>query len=233
MFCLRIFWLVESFIIFLLSDAFNGKMRWRRSFPKEGEVCMEIARLNIRSTMPRIGIRTQLSKLETHFKKAELHGDYQAPRANAGWEQPTLEIDSYPSRHSYGYTNHEDFARVQGQKGLQDMRQGMSRRNSQAQDMVNNAARPGRNVVAEQAKQELFSRISQQRWLDVQAIPDPQMRFTPIKAHAEPDPGHYTTRIDAESMAKSDFNRGRVETYLRQKGDLRQWVTWGKYDTYA
>lgn len=183
--------------------------------------------------MPRIGIRTQLSKLETHYVKAELHGDYQAPRANAGWTQPTLEIDSYPSRHAYGFTNHEDFAREQGQKGLQELQQGMSRRNSLAQDMVNNAARPGRNVIAEQAKQELSSRISRQRYLDVQAIPDPTMRLTPVKAHADPDPGHYTTSIDTESMAKSDFTRGQVETYLRQKGDIRRWVTWGKYDTYA
>lgn len=194
---------------------------------------MDIARLNIRQTMPRIGIRTQLSKLETHYVKAELHGDYQAPRSNAGMEQPKLEIDSYPSRHAYGYTNHTDFAREYGQKGPQEMRQGMSHRNALGQDMVNNAARPGRNVIAEQAKQELSARISKQRYIDVQAIPDPQMHITPVQATGTPDPGHYTTSIETENMAKSDFTRGQVEIYLRQKGDLRQWVTWGKYDTYA
>ena len=85
---------------------------------------MEIARLNIRQTLPRIGIRTQKAQLEMHTSKAELHGDYQAPRSNMGATQPTIEMDSYPSRHSYGYTNNGDFAKEYGQKGLQDLRQG-------------------------------------------------------------------------------------------------------------
>ncbi len=194
---------------------------------------MDMIRLNIRQTMPRIGIRTQLSKLETRYVKPEAHGDYKAPRSNMGVEQPHLEVNSYPSRHVYGYTNHTDFAREYGQKGLQEMRKGMSHRNAMGQQMVNNGARPGRNVIAEQAKSELASRISRQRYIEAQAIPDPEMHITPGKVVGTPDPGHYTTEIDTESMAKSDFQRGKVEIYMKQKGDIRQWVTWGKYDTYA
>lgn len=195
---------------------------------------MEIARLNIRQTLPRIGIRTQRAQLEMHTSKAELHGDYQAPRSNMGATQPTIEMDSYPSRHSYGYTNNEDFAREYGQKGLQDLRQGMAHRNAMAQAMVNNGARPGRNVVVEQVKQEISSRISKQRYMDVQSIPDPKVHITPGKVTGTPDPGHYTTRIDApKDRARGEFTPGKAETYLQQEGDIRRWVTWGKYDTYA
>lgn len=194
---------------------------------------MELPRLNIRQTLPRIGIRTQLSKLETHSTPAVLHGDYQAPRSNIGLEQSRIDINSYPSRHAYGFTNNEDFAREKGQEGLQKLREGMSRRNSLAQTFVNNAAKKGKNVVAEQAKQELSSRISRQRYMEVQAIPDPEVRGIPAQTKGEPDPGHYTTSIETESMAKSDFQRGSVEIYLQQKGDLRRWITYGKYDAYA
>lgn len=194
---------------------------------------MEIARLNIRQTLPRIGIRTQLSKLETHSTQARLSGDYQAPRSNIGLEQSSVDSNSYSSRHAYGYTNHEDFAREKGQEGLQKLKEGISRHNSLAQDFINNGAKKGRNVVAEQAKRELSSRISKQRYMDVQAIPDPEVHGTPAQTKGQPDPGHYTTSIDVEHMAKSDFNRGKVEIYMQQEGDIRRWITWGKYDTYA
>lgn len=195
---------------------------------------MEIPRLNIRQTLPRIGIRTKLSTLETHNTRAELHGDYQAPRSNMGWTQSTLEVNTYPSRHAYGYTNHEDFAREKGQEGIQKMREGMSRRNSLAQTFITNGAKKGSNVVAEHAKQEISAQISRQLYMDVQAIPDPEMHITPGRVTGQPDPGHYTTEAEGvETMAKSDFNRGSVEIYLQQKGDIRRWLTWGKYDTYA
>ncbi len=190
--------------------------------------------MNIRQTLPRIGIRTKLSTLETHVERAELHGDYQAPRSNMGLVQSEIEINSYSSRHAYGHTNNEDFAREKGQEGIQKLREGMARKNALAQTFLRDGAKKGSNVVAEHAKQEISAQISRQRYMEVQAIPDPEVHGTPAQVTGQPDPGHYTTSVDPPPpMAQSDFNRGSVEIYLQQKGDIQRWLTWGKYDTYA
>ena len=83
-------------------------------------------RLNMRTTQPMIGMHTQLGKLETHMTPAKLHTENQQARSNAHWTQPSLEIDTYPSSHSYGYTNHTDFAQQYGQQGISDVQSGIS-----------------------------------------------------------------------------------------------------------
>ena len=34
-------------------------------------------------------------------------------------------------------------------------------------------------------------------------------------------------------MARVSYNRGSIETYLQQKGDIHSWTSEGKYDIYA
>lgn len=190
-------------------------------------------RLNIRQTMTRIGIHTQLSTLSTRMVRPEAHTEYVAPRSNMGTTQPELSIDSYPSRHAYGYTNNGDFAKQYGQQGVQEMREGMSRRNQQAQSMVKNAARRGHDEVAAQAKQVVSAQISKQRKLVVESIPNPIISCRPAELVGDIDPGKYDWTVSAEATAKVSFNRGSVETYVQQQGQVRQWVTEGRYDIYA
>ena len=190
-------------------------------------------RLNIRNTMPRIGIRTQLSTIETHYQKPEGHTEYVAPRSNIGVTKPEIDVDTYPSRHSYGYTNHTDFAKEQGEKGLSDIRSSTSGHAQKTWAIIDGAAKQGNDQVVNQAKSDLSSRINKQRYIDVQAIPDPTITITPSKLEGTPDPGKVDWTVDTESFAPSDFNRGKVEIYLQQKGDIRRWVSEGKYDIYA
>ena len=190
-------------------------------------------RLNMRTTQPMIGIHTQLGKLESHMTPAQLHTENQQARSNAHWTQPALEIDTYPSRHSYGYTNHTDFAREQGQRGQSDLQAAISKKTQQAWDNIDNGGVPGRHPVIEHYQSDLSQAISQQRYLAAELIPDPQITYTPVRAEGEPTPGDVSTQIDTQPFAQTDFTPGQVEVYLQQKPEVRRWVTEGTYDIYA
>lgn len=190
-------------------------------------------RLNIRQTMPRIGIHTQLSTLSTHTTRPEAHTEYVAPRSNLGTTSPQISIDSYASRHAYGYTNHTDFAREQGAKGKQAVSSSTSHHTQDAWSIINNAARKGHDEVAASAKRELSSRINKQRRIEAQAIPDPEVHITPGQLVGTPDPGKYDWTVRVNPSATVDYQPGKVEVYMQQQGQIRQWTTEGHYDIYA
>ena len=83
---------------------------------------MPMRYLNIRSTLPIIGMRIQYNSLESGIHQPRYEQETQQARSNRGVTQPKLSIDSYPSRHSYGYTNHTDFARENLERGMSEVR---------------------------------------------------------------------------------------------------------------
>ena len=190
-------------------------------------------RLNMRTTQPMIGMHTQLGKLEAHMTPAKLHTENRQARSNAHWTQPSLDIDTYPSRHSYGYTNHTDFAQQYGQQGISDVQAGDSEATQQGWDNIDNGGVPGRHPAIEHYVSKLDQEISKQRYIVAEAIPDPQITFTPVKAEGEATPGDVTEQIDTEAFAQTNFTPGQVEIYMQQKPNVQRWVTEGKYDIYA
>lgn len=180
-----------------------------------------------------IGMRTQLGKLEAHSTPAKLHSENRQARSNVHWTQPSVEIDQYPSRHAYGFTNHADFASERGQQGLSDLRETTSRWTEEAWDNIENGGKPGRHPVTQRYDSKLQQEISRQRHIVTELIPDPEIHFTPVKAEGDVDPGDVTIKIDTEAFARTHFTPGQVETYLKQKPGVRRWVTEGKYDIYA
>ena len=98
--------------------------------------------VNVRHTLPRIGLHTQLATLSSHVRPAELHTTYVAPRADVHATQVKIDIDSYPSRHAYGASTMEDFTRENGQQGLADIQQATSSHTQAAWDVIENGARP-------------------------------------------------------------------------------------------
>lgn len=190
-------------------------------------------RLNMRITQPMIGLRTQLGKLEAHSTPAELHSENRQARSNAHWTQPSVEIDQYPSRHAYGFESHADFAREHGQQGFSDLQETTSRWTSEAWDNIDNGGKKGRNPVVQRYDSKLQQEISKERHIVTELIPDPEIHFTPVRAEGDVDPGDVTVKIQADSFAQTHFTPGQVETYLKQKPEVRRWVTEGKYDIYA
>lgn len=194
----------------------------------------DMPRINIRSTQAMIDMQTQLGSLSSHMRPAQLSGRYRAPRCNIGATQARIDIDSYKSRHSYGYTDHTDFAAEAEQDGLQKAAAGQSRRTESAWDNIENGAKHGGgNIIVSQAKQLLQQQISQQRYIVAQAIPAPTINVTPARLEGDNDRGDISLDITTSPMADVSYQPGKVETYVKQKAAVRQWVSFGQYDILA
>ena len=194
---------------------------------------MPMRYLNIRSTLPIIGMRIQYNSLESGIHQPRYEQETQQARSNRGVTQPKLSIDSYPSRHSYGYTNHTDFARENLERGMSEVRKGTSKHTQMAWALAEDGPKPGRQVGIEFAKRDMENRMTQQRQLVAAAIPDPEIHFEVGRAVGEPTVGHTTPHWHTESRPHLHYNRGSVETYLQQKGNIERWVSEGKYDVRA
>lgn len=194
---------------------------------------MPMLYLNVRHTLPMIGMRTQRNTLDTSIQQPRYEQQTQQARSNRGVTQPKLSIDTYPSRHSYGFTNHTDFAREHGQQGYADVKKGTSKHTQMAWALAEDGPKPGRQVALEFVRNDVKAIAKQNRQLVAAAIPDPEIRFDTGEAVGEPTIGRTTPRWTTESRAHAHFNRGKVEIYLQQKGDIRRWVSEGKYDIRA
>lgn len=194
---------------------------------------MPMLYLNIRHTLPMIGIRAQKNTLDSSINQPRYEQETQQARSNKGKTQPKLTIDSYPSRHSYGYTNHTDFAREHGQQGFADVQKGTSKHTQMAWALAEDGPKPGRMVALEQIRSDVQSIAKQNRHLVAAAIPDPEIHFDVGEVVGETTVGHTEPHWNTDSQARIRYNRGSIETYLQQRGDIRRWVSEGKYDIRA
>ena len=109
---------------------------------------MPMRYLNIRSTLPVIGMRIQYNSLESGIRQPRYEQETQQARSNRGVTQPKLTIDSYPSRHSYGYTNHTDFARENLERGMSEVRKGTSKHRWRGHLLKMDQSRGGRSALS-------------------------------------------------------------------------------------
>ena len=177
---------------------------------------MSMLYLNVRHTLPMIGIRSQKNTLDAGINQPHYDQTSQQARSNKGKTQPRIDIDSYPSRHSYGYTNHTDFARENEQEGLSGVQQGTSKHTQMAWALAEDGPKPGRMVPIEQVQSEVQSIADQNRVLV-----------------AETEVGAVRPDWQIEPRARIEYNRGSIETYLERKGDIHGWVSEGHYDILA
>ena len=193
-----------------------------------------ILRLNMRHALPQIGIRNRQSTVDdSHMVPAQIHTNQQQARSNKGVTQARIDIDSYPSRQAYGNKKMTDFTRENGQRGISDAQSGTSSHTQAAWAVIENGARRG-NYVQQQAEQQIYSEAKKTRSLVAEHIPDPQISLVePSEVVGEPDLGDVTAEIDAKHYASIKITPGSAETYIKDQGFLRKWVTENTYDIYA
>ena len=189
--------------------------------------------LNVRHTLPMIGIQSQKNTLDSGIQQPQYDQETQTARSNRGSTQPKLFIDSYPSRHSYGYTSDSDFARENMERGFEGVQEGASKHTQMAWSLAEDGPKPGRQVAIEQIYRDMMSIADQNRVLVAQAIPDPEVHFTIGEVAGEPAVGRTTPHWNVTSRARVEYNRGNIEIYLQQKGEIHAWVSEGKYDILA
>ena len=194
---------------------------------------MPMLYLNTRHTLPMIGLRVQRNTLDSSIIQPRYEQETQQARAGRGFTQPKITIDSYPSRHSYGYTNNTDFARENLERGMSEVQKGTSKHTQMAWALAEDGPKPGRQVALEFIRNDVKSIADQNRCIVAQAIPDPEIRFDVGEAVGTPTIGRTTPQWHTDAQARIHYNRGSIETYLQQKGDIHRWVSEGKYDIRA
>jgi len=194
---------------------------------------MAMLYLNTRHTLPLVGYRIQRNTVDTGIVQPRYEQETQQARSNRGFTQPKITIDSYTSRHSYGYTNNTDFARENMQRGYSEVKKGTSKHTQMAWALAEDGPKAGRQVGIEFARNDLNSRVTRLRTLVAAAIPDPEIHVDPGEMRGTPTPAKTIPHWDTEGQARIRYNRGSIETYLQHKGDINSWVSEGKYDIYA
>ncbi len=189
--------------------------------------------LNTRHTLPRIGIDMAASTLSSSIRKPTVDSEYHAPQSHTGIGRITMDINSYPSRHAYGARTMGDFTSDNGQQGISDIQSATSRHAQDTWAMIERGARKGSNEIANQAKNRVSGEINKRRYLEAQAIPDPEVHIQPADEPGNIDPGSWDYKIHTAESADVTYNEGHFEVFLEERGSIHSWVSEGHYDIYA
>ncbi|MCR5176724.1 MAG: DUF6470 family protein [Anaerovibrio sp.] len=194
----------------------------------------EMLYLNIRHELPQISIHQEQARaIKNTFRPAEMHRHYDPPLADVAATQVKVDIDSYESRKAYGFLNHRDFAAKYGGEGLQSVAQNTSRLTQSGWNFAKNGAKPGSNLIGQEAKSRLRSQMVQWPAWEAKLIPMPKITVTPSQIKGKMDPGSDTMEIHSTGTPEIENQPGSAETTLASKGYVKQWVTQGHYDIYA
>ena len=108
---------------------------------------MPMLYLNVRHTLPMIGIQSQKNTLDSGIQQPQYDQETQDARSNLYATQPKLDIDSYPSRHSYGHSSNADFAADNMQRGFSGVQEGTSKHTQMGWSRAVDGPKPGRRVA--------------------------------------------------------------------------------------
>ncbi len=193
---------------------------------------MQMLRLNTRHALP----QTEIDIRRGHFDAtaavpARVHTESNFSKSNKGVTQASIDLDNYPSRKSWGARNLTDLTREFGQKGLSDVRSGTSRRTQIAWSRAENGGKPG-NDIKQQVWNEMMGR-EPETLVQFDLMDGPRISVTPSRVVGESDIGDVTAEIQPAEKANISYTPGSVQTYLKDKGFIRRWVTMNEYDIYA
>lgn len=194
----------------------------------------EMKYLNTSHSLPVAASRSRLSTLSTPMDQATSTSKTQFARSNQYATLVTIDIDTYPSRHTYGFSTMSDFCREGAQRGQRDIAQATSRHTQEAQQNVESVGKKGAAARAVAAYANRFwGSVTQTRRIEIQSIPDPILTVNPSRVEGDIDPGsrEYTIDTRAGLPSSTEFNKGYIEGYLKDEGYIRRWISIGSYDT--
>ncbi|WP_314618749.1 DUF6470 family protein [uncultured Selenomonas sp.] len=189
--------------------------------------------LNVRHTLPMLGWQVHSFTLKTSMTQPEMHGTRREASANRGATQVRIDIDSYESRKAYGFRKDADLCADFKNAGLAGVKQGTSRRSSEAWQAIDGAAKPNADFFQRQAKSKITAEIKEQKEIELKPIPRPKITVYPAELKGTPDVGEHSIDIRSEPFATYDYEPGSIEYNMKVEGSIHMWTSIGRYDTYA
>ena len=193
-----------------------------------------MVRLNTRHELPQIGIRQTQGRLEeSSIIQPQISGTNRQASSNQGATQPPhVSINSYPSRRAYGHRTMGDLMTEQSSRGISDVKSATTAHTKKAWTKATNAAKRGDDVVQE-IKAEVFGNYGARAVFYYSAVPNPQIQGHPGQVVGTPDRGNISVDIETAPSARIRYTPGSVETYMKNEGFIRHWVSYGNYDISA
>jgi hypothetical protein len=183
--------------------------------------------LNIRSQQPQIGIETQRGKLDMTAPQAKLNIDNATVKVDMHTVPAKLEIDQYPSRASYGVISITDSISQQYQKAKQQAQEGIARRVQEGNQFLSSNAS---HVIASRVRSSL-SKMPEMKVGLCQVTP-PTIKYMPGKVEVEPKLKKVSLKVDSQPV-DVNYTPADVKVYLKQKAEVKMWVSEDQYDIYA
>lgn len=187
--------------------------------------------LNIRSTYAQIGQHTEQGKMDTEAPLPRTYiGDKEPYKLDIHTTQLRIEFDLTDFWNSIGKMEWKTFEKKQSSIAKQKATEGTERR-----------AREGRELMEAGGRDHKV--ISRQSLAYANTIPDDKTiiltmpappKFNVILGEYQNNTEYGKARVDADlKPVETNYQPMETETYLKQKQDIRMWVTDGKYDIYA
>lgn len=125
-----------------------------------------------------------------------------------------------------------DLTRERGQRGISDVQAAISRHTQTGYSRAENGAKRG-DDIATQYRNQLFS-VKAEPVFTLQWTHGAEISVELPEVVGETDVGNVTARIEQQAVsADIRTTQGSVQTYVRDQGFLRRWVTEDYYDIYA
>ena len=190
-------------------------------------------RLNMRHQLPQTDLRIQRGTLDRAVTTpAQVHTNQQQARSNKGTTQPSIDINTYQSQTVTGRRTMYDLTRERGQRGISDVQAAISRHTQTGYSRAENGAKRG-DDIATQYRNQLFS-VKAEPVFTLQWTHGAEISVELPEVVGETDVGNVTARIEQQAVsADIRTTQGSVQTYVRDQGFLRRWVTEDYYDIYA
>lgn len=184
--------------------------------------------LNIRSTQARIGLDINRGHMNIHSPRGEWHMEHEPAQCNLSVGRTTVELNSKPFYEALDRYKPDALYRKYAQEGRQGVLEGISRRMHEAEMFNKNGART--NVIAQIGKQALYEPYKLVVGLEI--TPPADLTVHKGELQGSNDVGSLKKEYELPPI-QFDYTPATVQTYLQQQGDIRMWVTEGRYDIYA
>ena len=184
--------------------------------------------LNIRTEQPQISMETQRGKLEMTTPPVTLDIDHGSATVDIHTIPAELEIDQYPSRASYGVLSTEDRILQTYQRAKQQASEGIARR---AQEGTQFLKTPNASSVIANREKSKLSEMPTMKVKLCQVTP-PTINYTPSKVEFDVKTRPVSLEVNNQPV-DIDYTRPDVNIYLKQKSDVKMWVSEDTYDIYA
>lgn len=191
-------------------------------------------RLNIRHQLPQTDLRITHGTLDSaRTVPAQVHHENRQARSTKGITQSRIEnIDAYESQRVTGRRTMLDLARERGQKGISDVRAADSRHTQNGWANAANGAKNGNDISAKYHR-KLVEGMEAEPVFSLEWTKGVEVQFRTSELIGDIDVGDLTAEIQTAPSAEIRATQGTTQTYVKDQGFIRRWVTEDNYDIYA